>query len=562
MIFNAVIFDLDNTLYNYSLCHEMALDEVATYLGYDLSDFADIYSKITKRFKIETGNTASSHNRFIYFKWIKEHLKANFSVENINDIYWKTYFSNMVLYEGVVDVLDYLKRSGIKIVMLTDFLTEYQYKKLNELGISEYFNLIVSSEEIGIEKPSIKGFQYILSKIEEPANKVIMVGDDEMKDILGAKNIGIYGFLFKNPTKYKFKLEVSNNRGMFSSYYDLLYFFTNIEKDVNDLELLCRYFGERFDLTQAAGGNISIKSDHIILIKSSGVELGNVTDKSGYSIVKNKDNPNGHFLGTTGLSEDVKDGDYKDLNYYNMFNSNRASMETYMHSFLDTYVIHIHPIQVNKILIRKDAREIIGKLFPDSIFIDYIKPGIDLSKVIYDSVKNIKGDKLIFLGNHGMIFSTHQYLNIINTIEYIMDKCEEYLGINYSKYKIVNAISLIKDNKCVTYLAEELNKYVGNIDFGTVFPDKVIYCGLKHLSMDVVMSDEDFDKINFNEYNVFSFQGNMYVTGKNITKCREIESVLKAHFMIMENNDNINYLSIDDEYQLLNMEAEKYRQSI
>jgi hypothetical protein len=91
LIFNAVIFDLDNTLYDYSLCHEMALDEVATYLGYDLGDFSDIYSKVTKKFKIETGNTGSSHNRFIYFKWLKENLKLDYSVTEINNLYWNTY---------------------------------------------------------------------------------------------------------------------------------------------------------------------------------------------------------------------------------------------------------------------------------------------------------------------------------------------------------------------------------------------------------------------------------------------------------------------------------------
>jgi rhamnose utilization protein RhaD (predicted bifunctional aldolase and dehydrogenase) len=50
---------------------------------------------------------------------------------------------------------------------------------------------------------------------------------------------------------------------------------------------------------------------------------------------------------------------------------------------MQKYVIHLHPIAVNIILCRKDAKEIINKLFEESLFIDYILPGVELSKEIY-----------------------------------------------------------------------------------------------------------------------------------------------------------------------------------
>src|ERR1700761_1420892 len=132
MFFNAVIFDLDNTLYDYNICHNTALKTVAEHLKID--NFNKVYSLVINKFKDEMGNVAASHNRFIYFKWIKEYLDADFSVEEINNLYWEVYFSNMILFDGVIDLLKFLKENKIKMAILTDFLTEYQYKKLSKLG--------------------------------------------------------------------------------------------------------------------------------------------------------------------------------------------------------------------------------------------------------------------------------------------------------------------------------------------------------------------------------------------------------------------------------------------
>lgn len=560
MFFNAVIFDLDNTLYDYSKCHEMALKKVAYEIGYGVDDFKIIYNKVTKMFKTEAGNTASSHNRFIYFKWIKEYLKEDFSVDEINDIYWVEYYRNMVLFEGVLEVLNFLKDKKIKLAILTDFLTEYQYKKLNELGVLKYFDLIVSSEEIGIEKPSLKGFQYILSKLDEPSNKVLMIGDDLYKDIIGSNNVGMHGLLFNHTTS----LIMDFNEGIFSSYIDLLKFFKDIDTDLYYLEFFSRFYGERLDLTQAAGGNISVKNNKIMMIKSSGIDLVNVKHNNGYSLINNE-----------LLMNDVKMSNYQELKKYNMFNSKRASMETYMHSYLDKYVIHLHPVQVNKILVRKDAKEIINNLFPYATFIDYVTPGEELSKEIYYKLDFRNKDKIIFLANHGLIVSSSGNPTSIQVlIDTIIDKCEEFnKSINTHRYKNVNLITNLANRfmsgRHVSYLVEDkfILDNINNIHLGTTFPDKTIYCGLKVMELELsedkkhIMSLDHY-KLSRYKPSVFLLGGDIYITSHSLQKCRDIESVLKAHLMILENNDNINYLSEKNENQLLLMESEKYRQNV
>ena len=579
MIFNAVIFDLDDTLYDYDVAHNKAIEVVANKLEIDPIEFNSMYRKISDRLKTQLGLIASSHNRFICFKHLNEEHNLDYDITEIDNLYWKTYFDNMFLFKGVFDLLKFLKDEGIKICLLTDFLMEYQYLKLKQLKILEFFNIIVTSEEVGIDKPSISMFQYCLNKLNEPSDKVIMIGDNISKDIEGAKNAGIYPFWFKkysnNPHIGNMLLSFGKDKASFSYYTELLEYFILLKKDLYYLNQLSVYCGERFDLTQAAGGNVSVKNDKLMMIKSSGQILSNVSNKTGFTTLNNV-NLN------KGLKNDVINNIYNNIENYNIINKKKASMEAYMHSFLGKYVIHVHPIQVNRILVRKDAEEIIKELFPDSIFIDYVEPGIELSKKILENIEpcivtenRTYDSKVIFLANHGLIVSCDNETSVMCILEEILTKCEKYNNLDFYKYKNVNLISNMmrwafegQGKRFVSYYCDDkiINDFFRLCDYKTVFPDKVIYCGTAFIEM-VYYKDKKFgfaDWYKIHKYNptIFVAEDSIYISSSSLEKCREIESVLKSHLMILTNNSNINYLTEQEENNLLNMDAEKYRQNV
>jgi putative hydrolase of the HAD superfamily len=559
MFFNAVIFDLDNTLYDYSFCHKKSLEEVSKYLNLEFEYFETCYKKVTNQFKVEVGNVASSHNRFIYFKWLKESLKLDYSVTEINNLYWNTYISNMNLFDGVIEFLEFLKSLKIKMAILTDFQTEYQYRKLEKLGILNYFDLIVTSEEMGIEKPSMKGFQYCLSKLNESPENVIMIGDSYEKDILGAKNLGIYGLLYNGSVETKFY----NDMCVFGSFSSLLKELKGLEGAIYDLYYLSNRYGQRFDLTQAAGGNISVKYKNLMIIKSSGVNLYDVNEKNGYSIINNEK-----------LEDDVRKGIYSNISDYNILINKRASMESYMHSYLSKHTIHLHPIVMNRILVRKDCEDLINRISKNKaiIYIDYIEPGVDLSKEILKNIKDYKyDDYFILLKNHGLIVSSNSFMMVNSFLnELLITNKDSY------KYENVNSISTAMciyngggKHKYISHLIEDpiINKNIDIINNDFVFPDKAIYCeNIIRIKGNDVNPTQEID-IRLQLYkqanpSIIIIGKNIYSVSTSMKKCIEIESVLKSHLMIIENNDNINYLSKDNEERLINMEEEKYRKTL
>jgi len=92
MFYKGIIFDLDNTLYSYTECHERAITECFTEIlkinpTVNIFELKKLYNKISLQLKNELHQTASSHNKSIYIKKgsriIKYWLSIFFYVKSI-----------------------------------------------------------------------------------------------------------------------------------------------------------------------------------------------------------------------------------------------------------------------------------------------------------------------------------------------------------------------------------------------------------------------------------------------------------------------------------------------
>ena len=559
MFYKGIIFDLDNTIYNYDNSHKKALHETFLYIiknsnnEHEIEELTEIYETVSTKIKYELSNTASSHNKGIYFKQLLEYLLLPLALLSVlNEIYWDTFYNTMECFVGIKEFISWNKKIGVKIGILTDYETEYQVQKLIKLDLIQYCDIIVTSEEVGIEKPSSQMFQTILRKLNLSSDEVIMIGDNFDKDIVGALNMNILSYWFHE------KNEKSQKYIEFNSFTNLHNEFMEIYVELVKLKQLSKFAGERFDLVQAGGGNSSVKVGEWMFIKASGVNMANVDIKNGYVPLNNK-----------RLLNDINKNSTMDVTKYNVFGNKRASIETFMHATLKKYTLHLHPIQVNRLLITKEAKPIVTGLFPEALIIDYLTPGI---KICNEIVSKYNGENLIFLINHGIIVTSDSFAEIFEIVNKVITHFEKKQNMNYDKYKYTNILSNYINSQFdidnVSYLSENRvianyllnNKHLFNEKI--TFPDALIYCGVKLLFInsltDINAYYEDYSELP----KIIIINNNVYINSISLGKCRDIEEVLLSNLIVLDSNSEKNYLSNDEICFLNNWDAEKYRKML
>lgn len=92
-----------------------------------------------------------------------------------------------------------LKSKGLMLGVLSNERKPYLRIGLKFASLSDIFDLILSSEEIGFQKPEVEFFERALSLLDLQSGKTLYVGDDPLRDIIPAMNIGMKTVLFVRP---------------------------------------------------------------------------------------------------------------------------------------------------------------------------------------------------------------------------------------------------------------------------------------------------------------------------------------------------------------------------
>ena len=321
---------------------------------------------------------------------------------------------------------------------------------------------------------------------------------------------------------------------------------------------LSKYAGMREDIIQAGGGNTSVKiNDETMFIKSSGYQLSEMEENVGYSKVNYK-----KIIDYFKNHLEIKRSDEKELLENTLIEGKRPSIETFLHSITEKYTLHTHPLLINVFTSRKNGMKELKSMFPDSLVIDYQTPGIFLAKEFFNKflkLENPQKANIVFLKNHGLIVSGKNMDEVIELHESILETLENKLKVNMQAYR--NS----------TFLFKKLEDFIENNsieDINYCFsPDSLIYCNKKILLLN---KDDDMleviknHSLKYGNFNVVYFENELYIIAPNVKKAKEIESVLSFNLQVLKlnKNDEMDFLTEEEQNFLLNWDSEKYRKNL
>ena len=203
-----IFFDLDHTLWDFDANSILAFDKIFVehHPTIDTNAFIEIYAPINQAcWKLyQVDKITHEELRYTRLRQSFDALNYTISDEEIDRIshdYIKFMPDNNQLFDGAIEVLDYLKPK-YNLHIITNGFAEVQGKKIHNSGLGNYFKTITNSEMAGMKKPHATIFEYALSLANTKKENAIMIGDCIDADVRGAIDFGMKAILFDEKRIY------------------------------------------------------------------------------------------------------------------------------------------------------------------------------------------------------------------------------------------------------------------------------------------------------------------------------------------------------------------------
>tara|TARA_Y100000310_G_scaffold34771_1_gene32929 strand:+ start:3635 stop:4306 length:672 start_codon:yes stop_codon:yes gene_type:complete len=205
-VIDTVLFDFVNTIaYSSPRREDILYDFIANINApfVDKNRIIHAFKKIDDLKPYSSVNIQSPHEKKEFYSSYNKMLLAELGIVSKKDFY--DYYKNIqrkwILDDKCVSVLTSLKKRGRRIGVISNFDRNLR-GIINDLGIIEFIDFLVISQEIGLEKPNIEFYKYVQSCYNIDITKTIYVGDSYSLDYLPARKIGIKSYLIDKSKYY------------------------------------------------------------------------------------------------------------------------------------------------------------------------------------------------------------------------------------------------------------------------------------------------------------------------------------------------------------------------
>ncbi|QDS77882.1 hypothetical protein FKW77_000423 [Venturia effusa] len=192
-------FDLDDTLHEFRKASSNAALEIfadieAKY-DVDILSLQPSYVQILKKTTsgaFTDGRTSAEYRQERFSALLKE-FNINYTNNYVDELVEKYKFalqSALTLKPGALELLRHLRETGKHVIVITEGPADAQKWTVHELGLEPYVNVLVTTNETG--KSKVDGLIAEVLRLHQiPAQDMVYIGDNEARDIVPARQVGV-----------------------------------------------------------------------------------------------------------------------------------------------------------------------------------------------------------------------------------------------------------------------------------------------------------------------------------------------------------------------------------
>lgn len=258
---------------------------------------------------------------------------------------------------------------------------------------------------------------------------------------------------------------------------------------MNDLKTIVELSHEfgTVDYVKGGGGNTSVKNETTLWVKPSGTTLGGLTEKTFVAMDRAKINE--LYEIETPAEPAAREELVKNLMAAAVENSaGRPSVEAPLHNVFDAkFVVHTHPALVNGLTCAKGGEAACKRMFPDSLWVEYIDPGYTLCMEVRERIEQYKASHghepaILVLKNHGIFISA----NTSDEIRALYARVMDALKAEYAKAGVSLVLDIVDEPEAPEIEAQIKVLLGGDAAFvsssgmfayapGPITPDHLVY---------------------------------------------------------------------------------------
>jgi putative hydrolase of the HAD superfamily len=202
-----IFFDLDHTLWDFERNSAETLKEIVEDLNkkgevsIDFEAFHQIYKPYNNNLwdLYRKEKISKDQLRIERFRYPLSQL--GYEDEVLHEYFANTYVEESPkktgLFPNAIEILNYLNQY-YDLHIITNGFNEVQFTKLKYSNLEEFFDVIVTSENVGVKKPNKQIFDFSLKKANAKPNNSVMIGDNFEADIQGALDAGMMAIYFNS----------------------------------------------------------------------------------------------------------------------------------------------------------------------------------------------------------------------------------------------------------------------------------------------------------------------------------------------------------------------------
>ncbi|MGG6310424.1 YjjG family noncanonical pyrimidine nucleotidase [Paenibacillus macerans] len=197
MNYHYILFDADDTLFDYPLAESQALSRTLASEGIDCTDeVMEAYQAINGQLwrEFEQGAIALASLRTERFARLiaRLELSVRSDAEQISERYLRQLGEGVYLLEGAYNLCRDLVESGVRLAIITNGIKEVQMNRIGKSPLADMFDAIIVSEDTGYQKPHPGIFDYAFAKLGlTDKSRALIVGDSLTSDMKGGIDYGI-----------------------------------------------------------------------------------------------------------------------------------------------------------------------------------------------------------------------------------------------------------------------------------------------------------------------------------------------------------------------------------